>query len=191
VKNQTRVAIFISGTGTNALNLMRYFQNHECVKIALIFSTRSNARVKEIAGSFNVNFIEFTNSSNLNWQDSALIACQDNQIDFIVLAGFLKKVPFALIECFPNQIINIHPSLLPKFGGKGMYGKYVHEAVISACEVKSGITIHFVNEAFDEGKIIAQFETVLTESETSETLADKIHLLEMEYLPIVLEKLLS
>jgi phosphoribosylglycinamide formyltransferase-1 len=188
---QNRIAIFISGKGTNAINLMRYFENNEYFKIAMIFSTRSNEMVKEIARNLNINFIDFSNSAKIDWQDVALDACRENKIDFNILAGFLKKVPPILIEHFPNRIINIHPSLLPKFGGKGMYGRHVHEAVIAAGEKKSGITIHFVNEEFDEGKIIAQYETELTENETIESLACKIHELEMKYFPKALFELLS
>jgi phosphoribosylglycinamide formyltransferase-1 len=187
---QNRIAIFISGRGTNALNLSRYFQNHQKVEIALIFSTRPNEIVQNFADDFKVPFVLSCNSTESNWQDSALSACRDYQIDFIVLAGFLKKITPIFVEHYSNRIVNIHPSLLPKFGGKGMYGKYVHEAVVAAGEKKSGITIHYVNEEFDKGKIIAQFEIELTKNETPESLANKIHALEMEHFPKVLEELL-
>jgi phosphoribosylglycinamide formyltransferase-1 len=189
VKKHTRTAIFISGTGTNALNLMRYFQNHENVRITLIFSTRPNEIIEKETQSLNIDFKVL--DSNLGaWQDLAIKYCEDQKIDFIILAGFLKKIPTDLIKKFPDRIVNIHPSLLPKFGGKGMYGQHVHKAVIEANEKKSGITIHFVNEEFDKGEIIAQFETELTEKDTPESLANKIHMLEMEHFPKVLEELL-
>jgi phosphoribosylglycinamide formyltransferase-1 len=189
VKKHTRTAIFISGTGSNALNLMHYFQNHENVRITLIFSTRPNEIIEKESQSFNIDFK--VSDSNLGvWQDLAIKYCEDQKIDFIVLAGFLKKIPTDLIKKFPDRIVNIHPSLLPKFGGKGMYGQHVHKAVIEADEKKSGITIHFVNEEFDKGEIIAQFETELTEKDTPESLANKIHILEMKHFPQVLEELL-
>ena len=190
MKKQIRTAIFISGTGTNALNLMRYFHNHENVRIALIFSTRENELIEKESRYFDIAFKVSAINTGL-WEDMAIKYCDDQKIDFLVLAGFLKKIPMNLIEKFQNRIVNIHPSLLPKFGGKGMYGNYVHDAVIQATEKKSGITIHFVNEEFDKGKIIAQFEIELTEKETVESLSNKIHVLEMEHFPLVLEKLLS
>ena len=190
MKKQIRTAIFISGKGTNALNLMRYFHNHENVRIALIFSTRENELIEKESRYFDIAYKVSAINTGL-WEDMAIKYCDDQKIDFLVLAGFLKKIPMNLIEKFPNRIVNIHPSLLPKFGGKGMYGNYVHDAVIQATEKKSGITIHFVNEEFDKGKIIAQFEIELTEKETVESLSNKIHVLEMEHFPLVLEKLLS
>lgn len=190
MKQQIHIAIFISGKGTNALNLLRYFQNHVRVKIALVFSTRPNELIEKAADDFSVNFIQF-DENGCPWQDLALKVCEQNKIDFIVLAGFLKKFPSPLIKNFPDRIVNIHPSLLPKFGGKGMYGQHVHQAVIAAGDKKSGITIHYVNEEFDEGEVVAQIETELDENETSESLAEKIHTLEMEYFPKVLEELLS
>ena len=190
MKKQIRTAIFISGKGTNALNLMRSFHNHENVRIALIFSTRENELIEKESRYFDIAYKVSAINTGL-WEDMAIKYCDDQKIDFLVLAGFLKKIPINLIEKFPNRIVNIHPSLLPKFGGKGMYGNYVHDAVIQATEKKSGITIHFVNEEFDKGKIIAQFEIELTEKETVESLSNKIHVLEMEHFPLVLEKFLS
>lgn len=189
MKKEIRIAIFISGTGTNALNLMRYFQNHDKIKISLIFSTRSNEVIREESNKLNVAYKQSEGTES--WSEVAMRCCEDFKIDFIVLAGFLKKITPLFVERYSNRIVNIHPSLLPRFGGKGMYGKYVHEAVVAAREKKSGITIHFVNEEFDEGKIIAQFEIELTANETPETLALKIHELEMEHFPEVLAELLS
>ena len=190
MKHKIKVAIFISGKGTNALNLMHYFSNNSTQEIALVFSTRQNEEMALACETFGVNFFEHKTEMG-NWSDLALSVCKSHDIDFIVLAGFLKKVTPQIIQAFPDRIINLHPSLLPKFGGKGMYGKYVHEAVIASKEKKSGITIHFVNENFDEGKIIAQFETTVTENDDASSLAKKINALEMENLPIVLNNLIS
>jgi phosphoribosylglycinamide formyltransferase-1 len=184
-----RIAIFISGTGSNALNLMRHFQNHEINRIALVFSTKPNEIIENESRERNIDYIVSDNYGQ--WYELAIKNCEILKIDFIVLAGFLKKIPSDLIHKFPNRIVNIHPSLLPKFGGKGMYGKFVHEAVVSAGEKKSGITIHLVNEEFDEGEIIAQFETDLTEKDSPQSVAEKIHKLEMKCFPLVLEEFLS
>jgi phosphoribosylglycinamide formyltransferase-1 len=190
VKKQIRTAIFITGKGTNALNLMQYFQLNEAVKIALIFSTRTNEVIEKASKDYEANYVQ-VKDKKVEWDNLALTACTENKIDFIVLAGFLKKISSRIIEKYPNRIVNIHPSLLPKFGGKGMYGKHVHDAVIEACEKKSGITIHYVNAEFDEGEMIAQFETELTNNETPDSLAEKIHALEMKFFPEVLKDLLS
>ncbi len=189
MKTKVNIAIFISGKGTNALNLIQFFKNHSKINIKLIFSTKTNETIEKASLEFGVTYIQHS-LNMVVWDDVALKACKEYEIDFIVLAGFLKKVTPSFISAYPNRILNVHPSLLPKFGGKGMYGKYVHEAVIAAREKKSGITFHFVNEAFDEGEIIAQYETPLIVNETPESLADKIHELEMESFPRVLEDLL-
>lgn len=184
-----RIAIFISGKGSNALNLMEYFNLNPKIKIGLIFSSKPNESIQKSCGEFGVKCIQYTSEmGDLN--NKALEICKENNIDFIVLAGFLKKVTLSIVTAYPNRIINIHPSLLPKFGGKGMYGKHVHEAVIAAKEKSSGITIHFVNEAFDEGEIIARYETPIGENETPESLAEKIHKLEMQFFPKVLEQII-
>lgn len=185
-----KVAIFISGKGSNALNLISYFKEHPKIEVELVFSTRPNDELFQACERADVNFIEFKKETGV-WNVEAMKLCSSLNIDFIVLAGFLKKVTSDIIEAFPNRIINLHPSLLPKFGGKGMYGKFVHEAVLASGEKKSGITIHYVNEAFDEGEIIAQFETAITENDDVSSLAKKINDLEMEHLPIVLTKLID
>ena len=190
MKNKVQIAIFISGKGTNALNLIRYFKNHSKISVDLIFSTRPNETIEKISSEVGISFIHYSPDMG-DWHEVALKACNDFQIDFIVLAGFLKKVTPSIIAAYPNRIINIHPSLLPKFGGKGMYGKHVHEAVIASGEKKSGITVHFVNDAFDEGEIIAQYDTIVYVNETPESLAEKIHKLEMEFFPKVLEKVIE
>lgn len=190
MKQKIKVAIFISGKGSNALNLMNYFKSHPNIEISLIFSTKQNDALKFACESSGVNFFQY-NLEMGPWNKEALKACERLKIDFIVLAGFLKKVTSDIIQAFPSRIVNLHPSLLPKFGGKGMYGKFVHEAVIASGEKKSGITIHFVNEAFDEGEIIAQFETEIVEKEDVSSLTKKINVLEMENFPKVLDKLID
>jgi phosphoribosylglycinamide formyltransferase-1 len=190
VINKKRVAIFISGKGSNALNLMDFFKNHPIIQIHLIFSTRENELVSNVCSDSKVDYHQIDHIQ-ANWDKIALEICDKNKIDLIVLAGFLKKVSPEIIRSYPNKIINIHPSLLPKFGGKGMYGNHVHLAVIQAKESISGITIHYVNEEFDKGEIIAQFKVQLDNDETAETLSVKIHALEMKFLPRVVENLLS
>jgi phosphoribosylglycinamide formyltransferase-1 len=189
VKKQIRVAVFISGKGTNALNLMHYFEKHESIVISLIFSSQTNDTIENATCLYNVGYSEWQESQGC-WSDIANQLCLNYKIDFIVLAGFLKKIPASMIDRFPHRIINLHPSLLPKFGGKGMYGNHVHQAVISAGEQKSGITIHYVNEEFDEGEIISQHEVVISKKETAISLAVKVHALELKFFPKVLENLL-
>lgn len=169
---------------------MHHFQNHDNIKISLIFSTRSNEIVEQVCNDFDVKF-RVPHRSLVTWEELAMRLCKEEQIEFIVLAGFLKKVPLDLIKLYPNRIVNIHPSLLPKFGGKGMYGQHVHQAVIEAKEKKSGITIHCVNEEFDEGEIISQFEIELCQNENVDSLTRKIHSLEMKYFPVSVEKFVS
>lgn len=180
-----RIALFISGKGTNAINLINYFKESKNVAIVSVLSTKENEVLESICAETVIHFERFPNR-NLE-ANELLHFCKENNVDWIVLAGFLKKIPEELVKTYPNRIINIHPSLLPDFGGKGMYGMRVHEAVIEAKVTKSGITIHFVNEEFDKGKRIAQFETAISEGETSITLASKIHQLEMTYFPKVVE----
>lgn len=177
------IAIFASGEGTNAQNIIDYFNARKVgIKVALVISNNPNANVLNRANdagipSFVVNRDLFYNS------DQALELLTSANIDLIVLAGFLWKVPENLIENFPDKIINIHPALLPKFGGKGMYGMNVHKAVVEAKEKQSGISIHFVNKEYDEGQLISQHICPIAASDTPEIVAQKIHQLEMEYFP--------
>jgi phosphoribosylglycinamide formyltransferase-1 len=183
------IAIFASGSGSNAENLVKYFEGHDDVRIVMMACNRKNALVFERMNRLNIPsyYISKEDFENGNLLNLLL----NNQIDWIVLAGFLKLVPEQIIKSFPNKIVNIHPALLPKYGGKGMYGKHVHDAVIEAGELKTGITIHYVNENFDEGKIIAQYETKVLPDDTVETVAAKIHELEMMYFPKVVDKLIN
>ena len=181
-----RLSLFISGKGTNAINLIHYFKNSTDLEVAAVLSTKANERVENLCIEEGITFESFTQKT-IEALD-LIQFCENNSTNWVILAGFLKKVPEELVRHFPNKIINLHPALLPKFGGKGMYGMHVHNAVIAANEPKSGITIHFVNEEFDKGEIIAQFETKIESEETAESLAEKIHDLEMKHFPEVVER---
>ena len=188
--NTTNIAIFISGKGSNALNLITYFKNSEQFKICLIFATKENPEL-ERSCAINTIAFHFSSKNGLELEKDQIQLCLANSISWVVLAGYLKQISPSFIALFPNRIINIHPSLLPKFGGKGMYGINVHRAVLAAKESKSGITIHYVTEEFDKGEIIAQYNLDLEEDETLETLETKIHELELHYFPMVLEEVLK
>ena len=183
-----KIVIFASGSGSNAENI--YHQLHSTVEIQCIFCNNAKAGVIERAERLNIPIVIFNRSE---WTDSQIIENQITELnpDLIVLAGFLWKVPEKFVTHFPQKIINIHPALLPNYGGKGMYGHHVHEAVIAANEPKSGITIHYVNEHYDEGEFIFQAECSLDSSDTADTLAQKIHELEFKYFPQIIQKLLN
>ncbi len=182
------IAIFASGSGSNAENIIRYFEksNHTFY----IFCNKVDAYVTVRAKNLNVPCFCFTKDelNNSLKVDDLLKQCN---IDFIVLAGFLPRVPTRFIEKFPNKIVNIHPALLPKYGGKGMYGHYVHEAVVEHHETETGITIHYINEHLDEGAQIFQAKCEVLPTDTPDDVAQKVHLLEMEYFPKVIEKLIN
>lgn len=182
-----KIAIFASGSGTNAENIINYFADNADVKISLILSNKEDAYVIQRAVNHKVEWTVFNRDQFYN-TDYVLKLLADNQIDIIILAGFLWLVPNSLIQAYPNKIINIHPALLPKYGGKGMYGMKVHEAIIKNGEKESGITIHFVNDKYDDGEIIAQVKCKIEPDETPKSLANKIHLLEYEHFPKVIER---
>lgn len=184
------IAIFASGSGTNAENIANYFKDSSSVKIALIVSNKKDAFVHERAKKMGIESVTFS-KTDFETTDKVLDILKEKNIDFIVLAGFLLKVPDNLLEAFPNNIINIHPALLPKFGGKGMYGDAVHKAVVEARETESGITIHYVNENYDEGAIIFQAKCEVLPKDTYEDVAKKVHTLEYTHFPIVIERLLK
>lgn len=184
-----RIAIFASGSGSNAENLATYFATHPEIRVNLVLSDRKQAFVLQRMARMGVEARFVPKEDFENGQLIQLL--QKQRIDLIVLAGFLKLVPQSLINAFPHRIVNLHPALLPKFGGKGMYGMHVHEAVVEAGEKVTGITIHYIDEKFDEGETIAQFETELTPSDTPETVAAKIHELEMKWLPKVIENVIN
>lgn len=184
------IAIFASGSGTNAERITRYFENHPKVKVDLILSNRADAFVLERAGKLGINSLVFSREEMKNPDKLGKMLTTRN-IDLIVLAGFLWLIPSSLIKSFQNRIINIHPALLPKFGGKNMYGMRVHQAVIESGEKVSGITIHYVDEIYDHGKVIHQARCTVEDGDTPEILAEKIHRLEYEHYPAVIERLLS
>lgn len=184
------IAILASGEGTNAENLFKYFADDKRVKIKLVITNNENAGIVEKAERYKKN-VQLISKTALNEYTNQIIEFLNTEkIDLIVLAGFLLKIPEAFIKAFPNKIINLHPSLLPKYGGKGMYGINVHKAVILNKETESGITIHFVNEEYDKGEIILQQKCIVNTNDTPESLALKIRKLELEFLPKALEKLL-
>ncbi len=184
----TNIAVFASGSGTNAENLARYFEKHPKGRVVVMISDRKDAFVFERMRklqipSYYMSREDFENGSVLKLLD-------DNKVSIIVLAGFLRLIPESLINQFRGKIINIHPALLPAFGGKGMYGKRVHEAVLLSGTLKTGITVHYVNKNFDEGEIIAQYETPISKDDTVESIERKIHELEMKWFPVIIEGLL-
>lgn len=181
-----KLAIFASGAGTNAENIMQYFAGHGQIEVALVISNKSSAGVIDIGPKYNVP-VYIVDREKLETTEKALDIIKGHEIDFIILAGFLLKVPDYILKAYPDKIINIHPALLPNFGGKGMYGKYVHEAVIAAKKKESGITIHLVNENYDEGRVLFQEKVSIAEGETPEKLAKKVQALEHEHFPKVIE----
>ncbi len=182
-----KIAIFASGSGSNAENLVRYFDNHPDIKVEMMISDRKNAFVFERMRALNIPSYYMTRDQFENGEVLELLKSRGT--DFIVLAGFLKLMPASVIKGYERKIINIHPALLPKFGGKGMYGMHVHNAVIQAGEQTTGITIHYVDENFDEGEIIARFETEVEKGDTAEIITSKIHKLEMKWFPVIVEKI--
>jgi formyltetrahydrofolate-dependent phosphoribosylglycinamide formyltransferase len=185
----TQIAIFSSGAGSNAQKIIDHFRNHSFVRIAVIVCNNREAGVLKIAAAENIPFI-IIDKEKFFHSDIYIKELKESKIDFIVLAGFLWKIPAALIKAFPERIINIHPALLPKYGGKGMYGKHVHQAVLDNKEAQSGITVHYVDEVYDHGKIIFQATCPVLENDTADTLAQRIHALEHEHYPKVIEELL-
>ena len=185
-----RIAIFASGSGTNAERIMSHFADHETGEVSIVLSNKPDAQVLERAAWFNVKTHVFDRETFKNTAEIPELLVSLG-IDLIVLAGFLWLIPDGLIRKFPDRIINIHPALLPKYGGKGMYGSYVHESVIANGEVESGISIHYVNEVYDDGKIILQARCPVEPGDTAEILAQRIHKLEYQHYPFVVEKLLE
>lgn len=177
-----KIALFASGSGSNVENIIEYFSENRELLFPLIVSNKRDAFVHERARRLGVPSVSFA-AAEFREGTTILQLLQEKEIDFIVLAGFLLKIPATILKAYPNKIINIHPALLPKFGGKGMYGHYVHEAVVAAGERESGITIHYVNENYDEGAIIFQARCEVAPDDTPDTLAAKIHQLEYEYFP--------
>ena len=185
-----KIAILVSGAGTNAVNIIEYFEKNSVADVTLVVSNKTDALAVEKAQNKGVKTIVFNNES-FKKNDKVLDYLRSESIDFIVLAGFLMKVPNDIIHAYPNKIVNLHPSLLPKFGGKGMYGNHVHKAVIEAQESESGISIHFVNEEYDKGAIIFQAKVSVEKKDSVEVLAQKIQQLERRFFPKVIEQVIS
>lgn len=184
-----RIVIFASGSGTNAENIIQYFQKSTVATVVQVLSNKKDAKVLKRANKLNVSSLYFTRSEF--YDSDKILELLKNEADFIILAGFLWRVPINILQSFPDKIINIHPALLPKYGGKGMYGMHVHNAVIANQENETGITIHYVNENYDEGAIIFQKSVAIDKSDTAKSVAEKIHQLEMKYFPAVIEDLLK
>lgn len=184
-----KVAIFASGKGSNAANICGYFKNHPSISIACVLSDRKAAGVFQVATDYQLP--SFYLSKELLTQPNNILAIlRSHQISFIVLAGYLKLMPVEIIKEYKDRIINIHPALLPKFGGKGMFGMFVHEAVHHANETETGITIHYVDEQYDKGDIIFQAKVNIEQPDTPQSIAKKIHALEMEHFPKVIEEII-
>lgn len=185
------VAIFASGEGTNAENIFKYFLNDKRIKIKLVVTNVDTAGVIKRAEAYKKNVQIVSKTALYEYTDQLIEFLKTEEIDIIVLAGFLLKIPEAFVKAFPNSIVNIHPALLPKFGGKGMYGMHVHKAVIAQGETESGITVHYVNEEYDKGEVILQAKCTIDASDTPETLDKKVRALELEYFPKAIEKIIS
>ena len=182
-----KLAIFASGSGSNTKNICNYFAESSDIKVVLICTNREDAFIVKRANKLNIPVYIFSKSELNNFVDLHK-KLQNIEVDVIILAGFLLKLPAIMVDSYPNRIINIHPSLLPKYGGKGMYGSNIHKAVIKNKELESGISIHFVNQNYDEGKIILQKKCSISDNESVETLIHKIHKLEHNYFPVAIEK---
>ena len=188
-KLMTRIAIFASGSGSNAENIANYFNKSQEIDICLFLTNNPNAFVLERAKKLGIKSLIFTKEQFLK-TDEILQFLLKNDINLIVLAGFLLKIPEILTKSFPNKIINMHPALMPKFGGKGMYGDNVHKAVVEANETESGTSHQYVNENYDEGEIIFQAKCKVLPTDTHEEVAAKIHELEYEHFPKVISSLI-
>lgn len=189
MKKEWRLAIFASGSGTNAQNIIEHFNKSFDQKIVLVATNNPEAYVIERAKHLGVPYMVFTHTDLK--ENKVLGILQEYAVDFIVLAGFLWLVPPEILRSYPNRIVNIHPALLPEYGGKGMYGHHVHEAVIKNHEKESGITIHYVNEEYDSGDIIFQARCPVLPEDTSDSLARRVHQLEYKYYPQIIEDLLA
>ena len=184
-----KIALLASGSGSNAENIIRYFSDYPEFSFPVIVSNKKDAYVHERAKKLNVPSVTVSKEGFAS--DEILDLLHAYEIDYIILAGFLLKVPESLLKAYPNKIVNIHPALLPKYGGKGMYGHHVHEAVVRNKETESGITIHYVNENYDEGKIIFQAKCEVLPADSAEDVAEKVHELEYKYFPEVIRKILG
>ncbi|GGW57874.1 formyltetrahydrofolate-dependent phosphoribosylglycinamide formyltransferase [Winogradskyella epiphytica] len=185
-----RIVIFASGSGSNAENLIKFFHNSDNASVIQVLTNNPRAKVLDRCKNLNISALSFNRIAFTKTND-VLNILKATQPDLIVLAGFLWKFPEFILKEFPNKVINIHPALLPNYGGKGMYGMNVHEAVVKNKEKETGITIHYVNENYDEGAVIFQAKCDVSANDTAEDVAEKIHLLEMEYFPKIVDELLK
>lgn len=185
-----KLALFASGSGSNAQRIAEYFADHSDVEVSCILSNRTDAYVLERARKLAIPSFSFTRD-DLYTSDKVLRILEDYSVNFIVLAGFLWKVPSILLETYPNRILNIHPALLPKYGGKGMYGEHVHRAVVANRETETGITIHKVNDHYDEGEILFQARCEVLPTDTPAQVAEKVHALEYRWFPEIIERYLA
>lgn len=186
---KTNIAIFVSGGGTNCENLIKYFSGSDQIATTLVLSNRADAYGLVRAERLGVPTV-VVNKAQLNDPDFMLPLLREYGVGFIVLAGFLPLVPDFLIETFPRRMVNLHPALLPKYGGKGMWGHHVHEAVKAAGETETGMTVHYVSSVCDGGEIIAQYRVALSPDDTVDEIAEKEHQLEMQYFPTVVERII-
>ncbi|MEZ0180879.1 MULTISPECIES: phosphoribosylglycinamide formyltransferase [Flavobacterium] len=184
-----KIIVFASGSGTNAENIIKHFANTEIAKVVSVFTNNASAKVIERAKNHQIPVEIFSKNELL--ERNVLQKIQKIDPDLIILAGFLLKFPENIIEHYPNKIINIHPALLPNYGGKGMYGMHIHRAIVNNKEKETGISIHYVNENYDEGAIIFQANVALTEEDTPETVAEKIHELEQKHFPEIIQTILE
>ena len=184
-----KIAVFGSGSGSNAENIYQYFLKSKTINIACIYTNNKNAGIVKRAEQHNIR-VNYISKKDMTCFNQLYCSLKQENIDYIVLAGFLLKIPAEIVSEYKNKIINIHPSLLPKYGGKGMYGRKVHESVLANEEKESGITIHFVNQNYDEGEIILQKKCSVTKTDTITILEKKIRALEFEYFTKVIEKIL-
>lgn len=185
-----KIAVFASGSGSNAEKIFEHFQYNDTAEVSLLLTNKKNAFVIERAKKFNITVIVFDRQMFYE-TDQIVSILKEHHISLIVLAGFLWLIPEKLVKAFQNKIINIHPALLPKYGGKGMYGHHVHNAVIAAKEVESGITIHYVNNNYDEGAVIFQTSCQVGLSDSAEDVAKKVQILEHKYYPLIIEDILK
>lgn len=185
-----KIAIFLSGSGSNARNICTYFKNHDAIEVAMLMSNKENSGATSIGDDFGIPYFIF-NREQFYHSDIVINELTKHQINTIVLAGFLWLIPENLLEKYPNQIINIHPALLPKYGGKGMHGLHVHEAVWQHKEKESGITIHVCNKEYDKGEVLFQIRVGIDETDTPTIIAQKVLALEHQYYPRVIEEFLN
>lgn len=184
------IAIFVSGNGTNCENIIRHFNGKSEVNVCIVVSNKTDAYALTRAASLGVDNV-YLSRKDINDSNVILPIMRKHRVDFIVLAGFLQMIPDFLINEFPNRIINLHPALLPKFGGKGMYGNHVHEAVKASGDKETGITIHYVNNVYDGGQIIEQHKITLSQRDAVDDIEQKVHMLEQRYFPLAIERLIT